>query len=226
MSATREEVERILAEHKLNYQRVELPYGLSTPGKDRRRTANLALPDSLEGKTVLDIGCNIGFFCFEAERRGAKRVLGTEIEPDRVKEATLLKGVLDSDVEFELRDILGEQTGERFDVVLALNVIHHVTDPFAAIEKLADLTAWRLVIEFPTFAHPAIRRKNRGMWRLYNRRSLVGIRNLRSPTKLVLSPPAIKEGLLDDDGTPFFRSVRFHESPLPGRTLAICEKKR
>src|SRR4051812_13351723 len=50
MPATRGEVERVLAENKLKYQRVELPHGLVTPGKDRRPTAKLVLPENLEGR--------------------------------------------------------------------------------------------------------------------------------------------------------------------------------
>src|SRR5688572_24390978 len=35
-----------------------------------------ALPTDLAGKTVLDIGCNGGFYSIEMKRRGAERVLG------------------------------------------------------------------------------------------------------------------------------------------------------
>jgi SAM-dependent methyltransferase len=223
MTATREEIERLLAENKLKYQRVELPYGLVTPGKDRRPSAKLALPENLEGRSVLDVGCNIGFFSFEAERRGATRVLGIDFDPERIREATLLKSVLDSSVEFAVGDVLKDPVGERFDLVLALNVIHHVTDPFSALETLASLTTWRLVIEFPTFAGQYWRKRWR-LWRLYNRAPLVGVRSVRSPTKFAFSRSAIERSLVDDDSRPFFSSVRFVDSPLPGRLIAICEK--
>jgi len=35
------------------------------------------IPQSLTGKTVLDIGCNAGFYSMEMKRRGAARVLGS-----------------------------------------------------------------------------------------------------------------------------------------------------
>jgi len=38
----------------------------------------LALPEDLSGMSVLDIGSWDGFFAFEAERRGASRVLATD----------------------------------------------------------------------------------------------------------------------------------------------------
>ena len=37
-----------------------------------------AVPADLSGKTVLDIGCNGGFYSIEMKRRGAQRVLGID----------------------------------------------------------------------------------------------------------------------------------------------------
>lgn len=62
------------------YHRIDLGHGLITPGcqdssEDLRM---LHLPARLDGLTVLDIGAWDGFFSFEAERRGAIRVLATD----------------------------------------------------------------------------------------------------------------------------------------------------
>src|SRR6266852_317503 len=38
------------------------------------------IPDDLEGRSVLDIGTASGFFAFECEKRGARPVVGTELE--------------------------------------------------------------------------------------------------------------------------------------------------
>ena len=38
------------------------------------------VPEDLTGRTVLDIGCNAGFYSFEMRRRGAARVLGSETD--------------------------------------------------------------------------------------------------------------------------------------------------
>src|SRR5258708_29716982 len=61
------------------FHRINLGSGVITPGVDNtpRRLATLHWPD-LRGKTVLDIGAWDGFFSFEAERRGASRVLATD----------------------------------------------------------------------------------------------------------------------------------------------------
>ncbi len=39
------------------------------------------LPEDLTGKSVLDIGCNAGFYAMELKRRGADRVVGTDSDP-------------------------------------------------------------------------------------------------------------------------------------------------
>ena len=47
------------------------------PGDKFRRFAP-HLPEDLTGKTVLDIGCNAGFYSMEMKRRGAERVVGVD----------------------------------------------------------------------------------------------------------------------------------------------------
>ena len=49
------------------------------PADKFARFAHL-LPGDLTGKTVLDIGCNAGFYSFEMRRRGAARVVGIDAD--------------------------------------------------------------------------------------------------------------------------------------------------
>ena len=46
-----------------------------------------AIPPDLTGKTVLDIGCNGGFYSIEMKRRGAERVLGIDFDDDYLAQA-------------------------------------------------------------------------------------------------------------------------------------------
>src|SRR5581483_11679778 len=73
---SKEQIEKILAKEDFSYHRVNLPFGLHTPGRDRSRTRDLIFRESLAGKSVLDVGSALGYFCFEAEARGASRVVG------------------------------------------------------------------------------------------------------------------------------------------------------
>src|SRR5438067_1006241 len=105
LAYTRAQIEQILREQKFEYHRVDLPFGLHTPGVDRSATRDLIFPESLVGKTVLDVGCALGYFCFEAEARGAARVVGIELKERRFSQALLLKKIKGSRVEFIQRDI-------------------------------------------------------------------------------------------------------------------------
>ena len=62
------------------WHKIDLGNGIVTPGYDQSSTKlkKLKIPKDLSGKTVLDIGAWDGFFSFEAERRGAKRVLAID----------------------------------------------------------------------------------------------------------------------------------------------------
>src|SRR3954462_3750476 len=46
-----------------------------------------AVPRDLTGGTVLDIGCNGGFYALEMKRRGAKRVVAVDADPDYLAQA-------------------------------------------------------------------------------------------------------------------------------------------
>src|SRR5438132_14127055 len=62
------------------FHRIDLGNGIVTPGEDNtpEKLATLGMPDDLSGVSVLDIGAWDGFFSYEAERRGARRVLATD----------------------------------------------------------------------------------------------------------------------------------------------------
>src|SRR5262249_42485176 len=51
------------------------------------RKFSRALPSDLQGKTVLDVGCNAGFYSFEMKRRGAARVLGIDASDEYLAQA-------------------------------------------------------------------------------------------------------------------------------------------
>jgi 2-polyprenyl-3-methyl-5-hydroxy-6-metoxy-1,4-benzoquinol methylase len=151
-----------------SYQRIELPYGLSTSGRhDRSSTARRIFPDDLSGKSVLDVGCRLGYFCFEALKRGAQRVVGVDIDPENVRKARLLADCLGFEARFEQLDIDREPIRESFDTVLALNLLHHLANPIGTLAQLAGITRERLVLEVA-----ALRRTDRskaGISRVFGR---------------------------------------------------------
>lgn len=223
---TREQVQELLEAHDWGgQQRVPLPHGLHTPGEDKSPTAEIVFDERLDGQSVLDVGCALGYFCFEAERRGAAPVVGVERKRRRHRQSKAIAELVGSSVELRHGDAGDLDPGERFDLVLALNLIHHLSDPFAAIERLALIARRRLVIEFPTLRDPVFRRHSGVRFtRLLDRWPLVGVAPARkTKSTLYFSPPALRRYLRGrrDLG---IGEVRFADSPLPGRAIAICDK--
>ena len=64
-----------------------------------------ALPADLSGATVLDIGCNAGFYSVELKRRGASRVLGVDVDDRYLAQARFVASVLGLEIEFEKRSV-------------------------------------------------------------------------------------------------------------------------
>ena len=68
-----------------------------------------AVPARLDGKTVLDVGCNACFYSLEMKRRGAARVLGIDHEPAYLAQARFAAEVSGLDVEFAEGDAVAEK---------------------------------------------------------------------------------------------------------------------
>ena len=58
----------------------------------RKKRLSLIRWEDVKDKTVLDIGCNTGMFCFEALKRGAREVTGLDKNVDFVQAATMRTG--------------------------------------------------------------------------------------------------------------------------------------
>ena len=150
--ALRRDVEQINWWH-----RIDLGGGLVTPGVDvtPQRLAEIRMPETLAGQTVLDIGAWDGFFSFEAERRGARRVLATDSFCwDGGGWGTkagfeLARRALRSKVEdkwIQVLDLSPDTVGV-FDVVLCLGVLYHMQHPLLALERVASVTRRQLILQ-------------------------------------------------------------------------------
>ncbi len=99
------------------------------------KLAALGLPHSLAGLSVLDLGCNAGFFCLEAKRRGAARVLGMDHDNAVLGRARQMAEENGLEVEY-VRGDLQALPEERFDYVLLLSVLHYIEDPARLLQGI------------------------------------------------------------------------------------------
>lgn len=108
------------------------------PGAAFRRFQS-ALPTDFRGKTVLDIGCNAGFYALEMKRRGASRVVAIDRDARCIEQARFAAGVLGLEIEFhELNLYRIAELGTRFDLVMCMGVIDHLRHPLLALDQLYD----------------------------------------------------------------------------------------
>jgi tRNA (mo5U34)-methyltransferase len=152
------------------FHRIDLGNGLVTKGDDDTpaKLRTIGLPDRLDGLSVLDVGAWDGFFSFEAERRGAARVLATDhfcwSGPGWGTKAgfDLAHRALESRVESRDIDVMdiSPQTVGTFDLVLFLGVLYHLRHPLLALEKIFSVTRRQLILETGVdlvfYPHPAM----------------------------------------------------------------------
>jgi len=98
-----------------------------------------ALPADLTGKTVLDVGCNAGFYAFEMKRRGADEVVAIDSDPRYLAQAHLAAEVLGLEIELQLLDVYRvAELRARFDLVIFMGVLYHLRHPLLALDLLHD----------------------------------------------------------------------------------------
>lgn len=117
------------------------------PNEKFQRFAD-ALPRDLTGKTVLDIGCNAGFYSIEMRRRGARRVLGIDSDDHYLQQARFVADTLGfDDVEFRNLSVYDVASlGERFDVVIFMGVLYHLRHPLLALDLIHEHVAADLLV--------------------------------------------------------------------------------
>ena len=106
-----------------------------------------AIPADLSGKSVLDIGCNAGFYSMEMKRRGAARVLGVDSDRDYLRQARFAAHVNDMDIEFRNLSVYEVGSlGEKFDVVLFMGVLYHLRHPLLALDLIREHAVRELLV--------------------------------------------------------------------------------
>jgi tRNA (mo5U34)-methyltransferase len=107
-----------------------------------------ALPADLTGKSVLDIGCNAGFYSIEMKRRGAERVLGVDSDERYLAQARFVAQTLGfPDIEYRQLSVYDVAAlGEKFDLVIFMGVLYHLRHPLLALDLIREHVAGDLLL--------------------------------------------------------------------------------
>jgi tRNA (mo5U34)-methyltransferase len=116
------------------------------PNQKWRRFAH-AVPADLRGMTVLDIGCNAGFYALQMKRQGAERVVAMDFDERYLAQARFAAEIAGVELEFRklsVYDVAKLQT--RFDLVLFSGVLYHLRHPLLALDLIAEHVAADMLI--------------------------------------------------------------------------------
>lgn len=79
---------------------------------------------NFEGKTVVDLGCNFGHYCFSVRNAGASDVLGIDMDERIIRGCEILKALHDVDrVNFRPLDIRKANGIGKFDMGMLIDII-------------------------------------------------------------------------------------------------------
>ncbi len=97
------------------------------------------LPEDMRGMSVLDIGCNAGFYSLEMKRRGADRVLGIDADEHYLRQARFAAEVSGINVEFRHMAVWDvAKLRETFDLVIFMGVLYHLRHPLLALDLIHE----------------------------------------------------------------------------------------
>ncbi len=114
-----------------------------------------ALPEDLGGRSVLDIGCNAGYYSIELKRRNAGRVLGIDTEELYLNQACIARDELALDIEYQhcsaydVPSIPGQ-----FDIVLFMGLFYHLRYPLYALDRVVQKIKPGGTLVFQTLFRP------------------------------------------------------------------------
>jgi tRNA (mo5U34)-methyltransferase len=238
---TREEIQARLERLGPWFHCIDLGGGLQTktasaigePVEHPRPTwekVRACLPEDFAGRSVLDVGCNAGFYSIELKRRGAARVLGVDSQRNLIRQAGFVRDVLGLDIEYRRASVyeLDPRDTGQFDVTLALGLVYHCKHLVLALERLFAVTRELLVLEtaiYPPEMSPGTFTYEVG-----------GLRPLLHPLAYVENAPDAKEAiynwflpsvealraLLKNIG---FDEVEVFPATQSDRTILACRKR-
>lgn len=105
------------------------------------------IPDDLDGRSVLDIGCNAGFYALEMKRRGAAEVVGIDSDPHYLAQARFASE--QTGLELQLQQMSVYEVAKlrrKFDLVIFSGVLYHLRHPLLALDLIHEHVAADLLL--------------------------------------------------------------------------------
>ena len=144
---TFEKIEAWINEHSW-YQKITLSNGLETSGwVDCGKRLPLLKDAEILGRSVLDIGCNSGYYGLWAKKQGAAKVVGVDIDANRIEEGRTLAEMEGLDIEFNVKQMSELVELGQFDVVFCFAVLTEIPDLLGSLNILKTVIGGKAYIE-------------------------------------------------------------------------------
>jgi tRNA (mo5U34)-methyltransferase len=103
------------------------------------------IPDDLKGATVLDLGCNAGWFAVKMKQRGADYVLGVDVRQRNIKQANLIADYYNLKIDYKQVNVYEFvlKNKRQFDYIIFLGLFYHLRYPLLVLDKVAEMTRKR-----------------------------------------------------------------------------------
>lgn len=153
MIYTNDEIAQKIASYPIWYHNIELNGIYTNPSVPdypdlRWRLIEPYVPSNLANATVLDLGCNAGYFAIKMRERGAA-VLGVDWDKEAIEQARFVAEVRGLDIEYQVQNIYDFALSNKrvFDYVIFCGVFYHLRYPLLVLDKLAQITKKRLYFQ-------------------------------------------------------------------------------
>ena len=122
------------------------------------------------GEHVLDIGCGMGAVARDVAERSRAVVVGMDLDAESI--ATARSRYAHPRVEYRVGNALADLPGERFDVVILSNILEHLPERPAFLQRVVQaVQPSRLLIRVPLFERDwrvPLKRELGVEWRLHS----------------------------------------------------------
>jgi tRNA (mo5U34)-methyltransferase len=106
------------------------------------------VPEDLTGRTVLDLGCNAGYFAIKMKQRKADYVLAIDNSPV-LRQAQFVSEYYGVSIDYKQVDVYEFvlKNQRKFDIVLFLGLFYHLRHPLLVLDRVAEIATEKLYFQ-------------------------------------------------------------------------------